>query len=137
MAEPKSWPWYEKVRAEIGRRGWSVSELWRRMLAAGFEVRGQEEDASLLRRWLKGKHRPREGVIASSAAALGWTTDYLNDPEQAYPPRFDKQWAEGVLKRLNPDALKVVGLLSDPRAAAYLANAADQYLKLMGKSPGR
>ncbi len=126
VAARKTWSWWEKASAERGRRGWSVSELARR---AGLP-------APSLRRWLKGKHAPREGVVAKVAAALGWPSAYLSDPTMPYEPTLDRETAAKVVAGLSPEALKVVNALSDPRAVAYLARCVEQFYELR-KTLGR
>lgn len=128
MATPpkRTLHWYERAQAERARRGWSVAELWRRVLAAGY--RG-DDDPSLFRRWLKGEHAPREGIVAALARVFGWPVEAF-DEAVAWPPRVDRKTAERIVSGLGDDALKVVSLLSDPVAVAYLARAADQYLEL-------
>ncbi len=113
----RTWTWYEKASAERGRRGWSVAELARRA----------HVDATALRRWLKGTHAPREGTVAKIAAAFGWPTAYLADPDLPYEPTLDKEAAVKIVAGLSPDALKVVNALADPQAVAYLARCVEQY----------
>jgi transcriptional regulator with XRE-family HTH domain len=116
-AKRKPWTWWEKAAAERGRRGWSVAELARR---AGL-------DATALRRWLHGKHAPREGTVAKVAAAFGWPVAYLADPAMPYEPTLDREEAARIVAGLSADALKVVNALGDPQAVAFLARCVDQY----------
>jgi hypothetical protein len=103
-----------------------VAELWRRVLTAGFPG---NDDPSLMRRWLKGEHAPREGIVAALAKVFGWPVEAFDD-ELPWPPRVDRKAAERIVAGLSDDALKVVSLLSDPVAVTYLARAADQYVEL-------
>ncbi len=114
------WTWCEKASAERGRRGWSVAELARRA----------KLQPSTLRRWLRGKHAPREGVVARVARAFGWPANYLTDPDAPYEPTMDRETAAKIVAGLTPNALRVVFALSDPRAVAYLVRAVDQYEEL-------
>ncbi len=120
MAKRRTWTWWEKAAAERGRRGWSVAELARRA----------HVDATALRRWLRGEHAPREGTVAKIAAAFGWPTAYLADPDLPYEPTLDKEAAAKVVSGLSPDALKVVNALADPKAVAFLARCVDQFYEL-------
>lgn len=67
------WPWHRKVSHELRHRGWSRAELARRL---------GMKDPSPLRRWLDAINKPRPHVPARIAKALGWTLDYLMDPDQ-------------------------------------------------------
>ena len=84
-------------------------------------------DATALRRWLKGKHAPREGTVAKIAGAFGWPVAYLSDPDLPYEPTVSPEAAAKIVAGLSADALKVVNALGDPQAVAFLSRCVDQY----------
>lgn len=90
----------------------------------------EEKDAAKVRRWLKGENDAPFVEVVMIADALGMSLDTL----AGRLPEPDADWDDAslaaVLKAAGPHAQKVIPLLNDPRAVAYLANAADAYRAL-------
>jgi transcriptional regulator with XRE-family HTH domain len=113
--------WRTKVRAELEGRGWSLSELGRRM--------GLNRVTDV-HRWLAGTHEPGLYAIMQMADALGWTVARLLNPDGLPETQVDPTQTYRFVTGLDENGRRVLSVLSDPEAAAYLARAADVYRRL-------
>lgn len=120
------WTWHEKASAERGRRGWSVSEVARRMEGDG---RGTV-DPQQLRKYLKGVHAPRHETVARIGRVFGWPPGYIEDEAMPYPPTTHDAYLELTVRNLDANGRKVLAALSDAACAEYLARAVDQFQSL-------
>lgn len=113
--------WRARLRAELGRRKWADVDL-------GREMRLKRPES--VTRWLDGTHQPRWDRVVAMAHAVGWTVAMLLEEEgfpddDADPNEVRRYWLS-----MTKDAKKVARLLGNPRAAAFLAHAADQWAEL-------
>lgn len=117
MNQAGKWPWYEKARAEVGRRGWSYAELARRA--------GVTE--SSVHQWLKGKNSPRIEAAVALSKALGIPMSYLFDDDIPYPPEPTEKLVEKAFENLTPDQWRLIQALPSPEAVSWLLSALDHY----------
>lgn len=125
------WSWQEKVNAERGRRGWSVTFLARKITDDG----AGWVDPLQLRRYLRGKHAPREGLLVRIARVFGWPPEFLYRPDLPYGLANDrnKDWALMTLRSLDADGVRIVNALADDAARAHLRKALEQYEDLRAR----
>lgn len=116
-------PWHAKVRADLARNRLTAKDLASRIGVPGSK-------ASKVARWISGENAAKFEDVSAIADALGISLDFL----AGRIPAPNEEWTDDdygrALKTLSADARKVVALLNDPRAAAYLARAADQFVEL-------
>lgn len=119
--ERKAPDWRATVRAELRKRKIPEVELGRRL---GLK---RPQDVT---RWLDGDHEPRWNVVVQIADELGWRVSTLLSEEGIPDDDVDPAELRRFWLALPANARKVVRLLDDPRAARFLAKAADQYVEL-------
>lgn len=116
-------PWHARIRAILGERRMDDVDVAK---ALGLP----KSKTSKVHRWLSGENAAKFEDVSAIADALGVSLDFL----AGRIPAPNEEWTDDdygrALKTLSADARKVVALLNDPRAAAYLARAADQFVEL-------
>jgi hypothetical protein len=86
-------------------------------------------DAMQLRRYIRGLHEPREGLLARIAKVFGWPAEFLYRKDMPYgsSEKRGRDWAAMVLRSLDADGMRIVNALSDLGAREHLRRALDQY----------
>jgi len=82
-----------------------------------------------LRRYLKGLHAPREGLLARIAKVFGWPAEFLyrKDMPYGHSEKRGREWAGMVLRSLDEDGTRIVNAMSDAGVREHLRRALEQY----------